>query len=261
MTTSKDDRDIRVHVRERYGQIAGSQSGCCGPEGSDCCSQTSLYQLSDVDDLPAEVLDLSLGCGDPISLAQLQEGQVVLDLGAGGGIDCFLAARRVGPAGHVIGVDMTPAMVEQARANRERMGASNVEFRLGEIEHLPVADESVDVIISNCVVNLSPDKFQVFREALRVLRPGGKLAISDVVTNGPLPESLRSDVQAWSACVAGALEVQQFVQLLEAAGFENVQVAPTEQKPAMAQDGSSEPASSVVFSARISARKPSPNWE
>ena len=123
------------------------------------------------------------------------------------------------------------------------MGASNVEFRLGEIEHLPVADESVDVIISNCVVNLSPDKFQVFREALRVLRPGGKLAISDVVTNGPLPESLRSDVQAWSACVAGALEVQQFVQLLEAAGFENVQVAPTEQKPAMAQDGSSEPAS------------------
>jgi SAM-dependent methyltransferase len=173
------------------------------------------------------VTDISLGCGDPVTLAALQYGQTVLDLGSGGGIDCFLAAKKVGPSGHVIGVDMTASMIETARANKRKIGAENVDFRLGEIEHLPVSDNTVDVIISNCVINLSPDKTQVFREAFRVMKPGGKLAVSDIVTDGPLPPEIKSNLSAWAGCVAGALDVRDYTRAIEDAGFRDVEITPS----------------------------------
>jgi SAM-dependent methyltransferase len=232
--------EIRIHVRERYAGIAEKkQAGCCSPAepaaGSCCGGETPpqaldqlerLYEAGDVGELPQEVTELSLGCGDPVTLASLQPGQVVLDLGSGGGIDCFLAAKRVGPSGRVIGVDMTPQMIDRARANKARLGADNVEFRLGEIEHLPVADASVDVVISNCVINLSTDKAQVFREAFRALKPGGRLAVSDIVTAGPLPEAIKRSLSAWAGCVAGALDQQDYLGLIRAAGFVEVQLQP-----------------------------------
>ena len=244
-TISPEKIDIRSVVRERYGSIAekaveGVQADCgCGPAQSDdsCCGPaedpetfsmvSKLYQDPDVAELPDEVTDISLGCGDPVTLASLTPGQTVLDLGSGGGIDCFLAAKKVGPTGKVIGVDMTAAMIERARSNKDKLGAENVEFRLGEIEHLPVADNSVDVIISNCVVNLSPDKPQVFREAFRVLKPGGKLAVSDIVTDGPLPDAVKNSLSAWAGCIAGALDVKDYIGGIEAAGFTDVELTPT----------------------------------
>ena len=242
---SPEDIDIRSAVRERYGSIAekaaqGKSADCgCGPsqgEGS-CCGPaddretfsmvSKLYQDPDVDELPDEVTEISLGCGDPVTLASLKPGQTVLDLGSGGGIDCFLAAKKVGPTGKVIGVDMSAAMIERARTNKAKLGAENVEFRLGEIEHLPVADNSVDVIISNCVINLSPDKPQVFREAFRALRPGGKLAVSDIVTDGPLPDVVKNSLSAWAGCVAGALDVNVYISGIQNAGFEQVELVPS----------------------------------
>jgi arsenite methyltransferase len=238
----KDQIDVRTTVREHYGAIAeeaqdGAQSACCpSPSQSSCCGSADesaqismvsrLYEDPDIAELPSEVTDISLGCGDPVTLASLKPGQTVLDLGSGGGIDCFLAAKKVGPAGKVIGVDMTAAMIEKARANKQKIGVDNVEFRLGEIEHLPVADGIVDVIISNCVINLSPDKPQVFREAYRVMRPGGKLAVSDIVTDGPLPEVIKSSLSAWAGCIAGALDVKDYIQAIEEAGFVDVQLTP-----------------------------------
>jgi ubiquinone/menaquinone biosynthesis C-methylase UbiE len=178
--------------------------------------------------LPEEVTELSLGCGDPITLASLQEGETVLDLGSGGGIDCFMAASRVGETGYVIGVDMTAEMVEKARANKAKLGVENVEFRLGEIENLPVADESVDVVISNCVINLSPDKPQVIRDTYRVLRPGGRIAISDIVSDGPLPRALQENLAAWAGCIAGALDFREYRAILERTGFIDVEITPLE---------------------------------
>jgi SAM-dependent methyltransferase len=233
--------EIHIHVRKRYGGIAEKQQAGCGcgdtqSSGSGCCGGeddpaaldqlSRLYEAEDVGELPAEVTDLSLGCGDPITLASLQPGQTVLDLGSGGGIDCFLAAKRVGPSGQVIGVDMTPQMIDRARANKQKLGADNVEFRLGEIEHLPVADNSVDVVISNCVINLSPDKPQVFREAFRVLKPGGRLAVSDIVTDGPLPDIIKENLTAWAGCVAGALDQAEYIDAISAAGFGRVELTP-----------------------------------
>ena len=273
---------VRAAVREHYGQIAergGGGDGCgCGP---DCYSPgsvvqidtiTGLYEDPEVSNLPAEVTDLSLGCGDPVTLASLEPGQTVLDLGSGGGIDCFLAAAKVGPAGRVIGVDMTPAMIDRARRNKAKVGAENVEFRLGEIEHLPVADNSVDVAISNCVINLSPDKAQVFREVYRVLKPGGRLAVSDIVTDGPLPDAVKQDLAAWAGCVAGALDVTDYVAAIEAAGFSDVTLtrsywdqqmideAVAELSPEvvgqirLAEERGIEPRT-AVFSAKVTARK------
>jgi arsenite methyltransferase len=233
--------EIRINVREHYAGIAEKgQTGCCPSPANDtassCCGTEDnssalehlerLYQVEDMDELPTEVTDLSLGCGDPVTLASLQPGQTVLDLGSGGGIDCFLAAKRVAPNGRVIGVDMTPQMIDRARANKEKLGAENVEFRLGEIEHLPVADNSMDVVISNCVINLSPDKPQVFREAYRVLKPGGRLAVSDIVTDGPLPEVVKQNLSSWAGCVAGALDQTDYVQSIQQAGFEEVNLTP-----------------------------------
>ena len=231
--------DIRTAVREHYGKAAAefkpaTSSSCCGPaQNSSCCSKdvdeiaaSKLYPLSELSTLPEEVTGLSMGCGDPITLASLQPGQTVLDLGSGGGIDCFMAAKKVGETGHVIGVDMTAEMLEKARANQTRLGFNTVDFRLGEIEHLPVADKSVDVIISNCVINLSPDKPQVFREAFRVLKSGGRLAVSDIVTDGPLPQEVKDSMSAWAGCVAGALDLKEYIDALKAAGFTNVELTP-----------------------------------
>lgn len=274
-TPIRENDDIRAAVRARYGQIAagftsGSAPGCCGSTG-DAPAIAALYESPDVATLPAEVTGLALGCGDPVALARLEPGQTVLDLGSGGGIDCFLAAQRVGPTGHVIGVDMTPQMLDKARAAAARLGAANVEFRLGEIEHLPVADASVDVILSNCVINLSPDKPAVFREAFRVLKPGGRLSVSDILADRPLPDALRAQADAWASCVSGAIPAADYVAALEAAGFVDVQV---ERKsfdetplPEMvescgcASEGccGGEGAALPVFSARITARKPA--WE
>lgn len=279
MTEGKHNQDVRTHVRDRYAQIAsefnpGETASCCGPADSDCCSTDSsnfvqLYEIPEVTDLPDEVTGLSLGCGDPVTLAALEPGQTVLDLGSGGGIDCFLAARKVGPTGRVIGVDMTPAMLDKARANKEKMGVENVDFRLGEIENLPVGDERVDVIISNCVINLSPDKPQVFREAFRVLKPGGKLAVSDIVTDGPLPTAIKSSLSAWAGCVAGALDVRDYLAAVEDAGFVDVTLTPVYLDREMVNQAITElgeeidlhdlPKAAVhktVFSAKITAYKP-----
>jgi len=231
--TSVSDKpaDIRTTVRQHYGDAAASfqpkaSAGCCGSKEPVDLTASKLYPISELDTLPEEVTGLSMGCGDPITLASLKPGQTVLDLGSGGGIDCFMAAKKVGEMGYVIGVDMTPEMLEKARANQAKMGFTNVEFRLGEIEHLPVADNTVDVIISNCVVNLSPDKPQVFREAFRVLKAGGKLALSDIVTDGPLPQVVKDSLSAWAGCVAGALDVKEYIADLEAAGFTNIELIP-----------------------------------
>lgn len=280
MADAQDTNSVRSFVRERYGKLAeefkpsAGAASCCSPSDSSCCSgETSgfvrLYETPEAAALPEEVTGLSLGCGDPITLASLTPGQTVLDLGSGGGIDCFLAARQVGPQGHVIGVDMTPAMLDKARRSQAKMGIENVEFRLGEIEHLPVADASVDVIISNCVINLSPDKPQVFREAYRVLKSGGKLAVSDIVTDGPLPPEIKSSLSSWAGCVAGALEVGEYTGAMQAAGFVDVNLIPVYFEPqvvdeAVAQVGESldlhavpqEALYKAVFSAKITARKP-----
>lgn len=278
--------DVRVKVRERYGRIAAefgesaAAASCCGPveSAASCCGPaqpanvvqlSQIYEAGEVHELPTDVTGLSLGCGDPITLAALQPGQTVLDLGAGGGIDCFLAAQRVGETGRVIGVDMTPAMVEKARANKAKIGAHNVDFRLGEIEHMPVADESVDVIISNCVINLSPDKPQVFREAFRVLRPGGKLAVADIVTQGPLPDEIRESLDAWIGCVAGAMDVNDYVSAIGDAGFEDISYTPVYLDDEMIDEsakqlgisdasvGEGQSIRKRIFSAKVSARKPS----
>jgi arsenite methyltransferase len=230
------DTDLKAIVREKYGEAArrastGGKSSCCG--GSSCCGDTAdpitsdLYSHAETAVLPKEALLASLGCGNPTALAELREGDVVLDLGSGGGIDVLLSARRVGPGGKVYGLDMTDEMLELARENQRKAGVQNVEFLRGEIEAIPLPDSSVDVIISNCVVNLSGDKRQVIAEAFRVLKPGGRFAVSDVVVRGEVPDQIRRSMELWVGCVAGALTEDEFRTYLAEAGFGEIDIEPT----------------------------------
>jgi SAM-dependent methyltransferase len=243
-TTTSTIDELRETVRSRYGAIAQtvtdgatSPASCCGSGASSgCCGASSetwdpitadLYKAGETAGLPAEALLASLGCGNPTALAELAEGETVLDLGSGGGIDVLLSAKRVGPTGKAYGLDMTDEMLALALANKERAGATNVEFLKGHIESIPLPSNSVDVIISNCVINLSGDKSKVIAEAFRVLRPGGRFAVSDVIVRGELPEPVKASMPLWTGCVAGALEEQEFIALLTAAGFEAASIEPT----------------------------------
>lgn len=253
-------------VRERYARIAtdaSTEGGCCSSDegcsdaapGSPGMAEQLGYSKADVES--AGDADLGLGCGNPRAIASITEGETVLDLGSGAGFDCFLAAREVGETGRVIGVDMTPEMVERARANAADDGTDRVEFRLGEIEHLPVADGSVDVVISNCVVNLSPNKSQVFREAYRVLGPGGRLAISDVVMTAEPPRELPADPDSVASCVAGASTIDRLRELLVDAGFERIDVSPKADSDRFIREWDDDhDVSKFLVSASITARKP-----
>lgn len=239
MTTTP--ADLQTTVRARYGDVArrvrndeaspgcgGGSSGCCGTAAPEFDAITAdLYQLTDTEDLPAKAVLASLGCGNPTALAELRPGETVLDLGSGGGIDVLLSAKRVGPTGTAYGLDMTEEMLALAEENRRKANATNVSFLKGEIEHIPLPDASVDVIISNCVINLAVDKAQVLREAYRVLKPGGRFAVSDIVVQGELPAHVRQDPELWVACVAGALEENEYLRLLGEAGFEDAGIEVT----------------------------------
>ena len=218
--------DIKEAVREKYSQAAVRAGSCCGAKPSDPIT-SNLYSDQETGALPEAAVLASLGCGNPTALAELKQGETVLDLGSGGGIDVLLSARRVGPTGKAFGLDMTDEMLALARENQKKAGATNVEFLKGEIEHIPLPDNSVDVIISNCVINLSADKDQVIREAFRVLKPGGRFAVSDVVTRGQVPAQLRRDMLLWVGCIAGALDEGDYSAKLKSAGFEQVGVKPT----------------------------------
>lgn len=226
---------IKDTVREKYGQaalrvLAGKGSSCCGTAAAgECCDPvtTDLYSTAETRLLPETAVLASLGCGNPTALAELKPGDVVLDLGSGGGIDVLLSARRVAPGGKAYGLDMTDEMLALARENQRKAGVTNVEFLRGDIEHIPLPDASVDVIISNCVINLSADKQRVLAEAFRVLKPGGRFAVSDVVVQGTLPDEVRRSMELWVGCIAGALEEQEFADLLAASGFTDVAIEPT----------------------------------
>jgi arsenite methyltransferase len=267
--------DVRSVVRARYADAAraaasGEQCACCGGRKSAEWNPitSDLYQEAQTEGLPAEALLASLGCGNPTALTELKPGEVVLDLGSGGGIDVLLSAKRVAPAGKAYGLDMTDEMLELARANQKRAGATNVEFLKGEIENVPLPDNSVDVIISNCVINLSADKAKVLKEAFRVLKPGGRFAVSDIVVRGEMPEAIRRNFELWTGCVAGALEENTYLELLHQAGFESASVEVTrvygrEDIAALAEDagvhlqGTAESAIADRFiSAFIRAKKP-----
>lgn len=276
----RDATTIKNFVREHYGRLARKKKPpCCAPQTAapaSCCPGTTLpseqtqvwrlYRQEELENLPEEVTGFSLGCGNPTAIAELSEAEVVLDLGSGGGIDCFLAAQKVGAGGRVIGLDMAPEMIQLARDNAQKIGASNVEFHLGEMEHMPVEDNSVDVIISNCVINLSPDKDTVFREVYRVLKPGGRLCVSDLVLLEELPWEIRESLDQWSRCVAGALSEKTYLEKLQAAGLVQVSL---EKNPfsLSAERGESQTLNpeihqayldlrSKIVSARIKAYKP-----
>src|SRR5438874_6588757 len=227
--------DIKEVVKEKYGQAAlrvtNGGSSCCGATASSGLGcdpiTTNLYDSSQAEQIPQEALLASLGCGNPTALAQLNSGEVVLDLGSGGGIDVLLSAKRVGPTGKAYGLDMTDEMLALANENKRKAGVENVEFLKGEIERIPLPDNSVDVIISNCVINLSADKDKVLREAFRVLKPGGRFAVSDVVVRGDVPEDVRKNVLLWVGCIAGALKDCEYVTKLTQAGFESIEIEPT----------------------------------
>jgi arsenite methyltransferase len=268
MATSQD---IKQEVRKRYGQAAKRAqegSGCCGgASDSESAITSSLYQTDELQHLPREAVIASLGCGNPVAVADLHEGETVLDLGSGGGIDVLLSARRVGPQGKAYGLDMTDEMLALARENASKAGVANVEFLKGEMEDIPLPEASVDVIISNCVVNLSPDKDAVLAEAFRVLRPGGRLAIADIVTRADLPAVVRESMAAWTGCIAGALAEDDYQAKLASAGFEDVQIeAFREYTAADAENGGlgekvrefavSGDQGLGIFSAVVRARKP-----
>lgn len=273
MSAQRNEDDVRDAVRDRYAGVAtaDSSSCCCGSgqssgSGASCCGTSSAsphdiaarlgYTEEELAAVP-EGANLGLGCGNPQAIAELQPGEVVVDLGAGAGFDCFLAARQVGATGRVIGVDMTPEMVRKARENAPAAGFDHVEFRLGEIEHLPIADATADVIISNCVINLSPDKAAVFQDAFRVLKPGGRLAVSDVVATAEIPASWRDDMRLLGACISGAADIDTLTGLMEAAGFVDIDIRPKDESREFIREWEPETAlEDYVLSASIRARKP-----
>lgn len=254
--------DIRQQVRQHYQHSIRQRSGCCS--GGGCCGATppsdhakALGYREDDIALAPEVAGASLGCGNPQAIAALQPGETVVDLGSGAGWDCFLAARQVGETGQVIGVDMTPEMISASRQNAIKMGAHNVSFRLGEIEHLPIADGIADVIMSNCVINLSPDKEAVFREAYRVLKPGGRLAIADTVATAPLPDQARRDPELWANCISGAATIEELEGILTRVGFVQIRITPKDESREMIRAWAhGVPASECVVSAYLEALKP-----
>ncbi len=258
--------DIHKAVREKYGKVAKMENADCGCSETSCCQKSGIdtkadsmelgYSSFDVDRVPVGA-NMGLGCGNPKAIASLKAGETVLDLGSGGGFDCFLAVDEVGPYGTVIGVDMTPEMVSKARANAEKAGYMNVEFRLGEIENLPVADGMVDVIISNCVINLSPEKSRVFQESYRVLKPGGRLAISDIVASTELPEHLKIDTAMLTGCMSGASLITEIESMLKEAGFEAIKINPKDESKEFIKNWA--PDSKIedyIVSATIEAIKP-----
>ena len=264
---TKNSGEIRQAVRSRYGQIAKQETSGCGCSAlSSCCGSApvSIEKMSRAFGYTKEQLDsapdganMGLGCGNPQAIASLKEGETVLDLGSGGGFDCFLAAKSVGESGRVIGVDMTTDMVSKARKNAEKLGVKNVEFRLGEIEHLPVADASVDVIISNCVINLSPEKRDVFQETCRVLKPGGRLAILDVVALQTLPAEIKNDISLISGCVGGCEKIEDIEKALQEAGFRNININPRdESRQSIGEWFPGRNLEDYVASATIEATKP-----
>jgi arsenite methyltransferase len=265
---TKDPDAIHETVRKHYAERITSSTSCCGGDSAPT-PDAKFYPAELLSTLPEGEAAVSYGCGDPISLAALTPGQTVLDLGSGAGLDCFFAAKKVGETGHVIGVDMTPEMIERAQVSAERMKLQNVEFRQGYMEELPVDDSTIDVVISNCVINLAPDKAKVFAEVFRVMKPGGRLAVSDIVTDGPLPENIKSSLSAWAGCIAGAIEVNDYRAAMENAGLVDIAVSPTYFDDAMIEEAvrdlgqdvdlrswNKEAISRTVFSARITARKP-----
>lgn len=267
---TQDPETLRTEVRRRYGAIAlspaavGSADLCCGPDtgakasrcGSTAQAKTLGYSESEVL-LAPEGANLGLGCGNPVAIASLSEGQTVLDLGSGAGFDAFIAARAVGPTGRVIGVDMTPEMVSKARANARKGDFKQVEFRLGEIEALPVADSTIDVIISNCVINLCPDKRPVYEQAFRVLKPGGRIAVSDVVARVELPAEVKQDLALHSGCLAGATLQSELESILQSVGFSNVSIRPKQNSDAVITSWESKRGfESMVFAAEVTATKP-----
>ena len=274
--------DIKKQVREKYAEAArrvrrqsspegGSEAGCCCGDGGVSAQDaitSNLYDEAELKNVPVEAALASLGCGNPTALAELKTGEVVLDLGSGGGIDVILSARRVGPAGKAYGLDMTDEMLEVARANQEKTGVENAEFIKGEMENIPLPDGAVDVVISNCVINLSPDKRRVLREAYRVLKPGGRLAIADIVARGPISDEVRRDMELWTGCIAGALGDEEYRKLLLEAGFGGVEIEPTRMfrlekggccggaAVAVESDPSVAPGEGIFMSAFVRAVKP-----
>jgi len=262
-----EDDQIRQQVRDSYSKVAnaaqegsarGVESSCCGvPSDLNTLDSTRLgYSEKDIGSVP-EGADMGLGCGNPNAIASIQTGETVLDLGSGGGFDCFLALQKTGSSGQVIGVDMTPAMLSKARSNAEKGNYRNVEFRLGEIEHLPLSDNSVDVIISNCVINLSPNKQQVFNDCFRVLKTGGRLAISDVVASQIMTDKMKQDLEMYSACMSGASSVDDLMQMLKNSGFTNIEILPKDSSKEFIQDWApGKEITEYVLSASITAVKP-----
>jgi arsenite methyltransferase len=253
ITKKVEEKRIKEFVKDRYGEIAKREKTSCSCCGTSVLEQAKAigYSLEELKKIPPSAV-MGLGCGNPVALARLKKGQAVLDLGSGGGIDVFLAANRVGEKGKVIGVDMTQEMIRKAEESAKRGGYKNVEFRLGEIENLPLEDESVDVILSNCVINLSPDKGRVFREAYRVLKPKGKMMISDIVTDKKLPDEIRKSFSAWADCIGGALVKTDYLDTIKQAGFKNIKIV---DEKVFLEKGMSEKIKGEIISIKVEARK------